>query len=180
MKRMMLSAVLFSAVSGGVVMAENKNFFDFQTKSLDGKPLPMEKFAGKVVLVVNTASKCGYTGQYDGLEKLYQKYSKRDFTVIGFPSNEFGGQEPGSDEEIAKFCKIRYGVNFPMSTKVTVKGSDKIPLFQFLTSSGGEIKWNFEKFLIGKDGKVAHRYASAVTPSDKKLLADIEAQLNKK
>lgn len=159
--------------------ATNMSFHDFTMNAIDGTPKALSDFKGKVLLVVNTASKCGYTPQYAGLERLHEKLSGKGFSVLGFPSNDFGAQEPGSDAEIAQFCDSRFKVTFPLFSKSVVKGSDKSPLYAFLTSAppGGEVKWNFEKFLIGKDGKVAGRYPSSVDPEDPKLVADIEAAL---
>ncbi len=142
--------------------------YDFKLKSIEGKPFSLAKYKGKKVLVVNTASQCGYTPQYAELQKLAETY-KDKLVVVGFPANNFGGQEPGTDPTIKEFCKARYGVTFPLSTKISVKGDDIDPLFKFLTNEPnpdftGEIKWNFEKFLIDENGKLIHRYRSATTP----------------
>lgn len=152
---------------------------DFTMKTLDGKDRALSDFRGKVVLVVNTASECGYTPQYEGLERLHEKLEARGFAVLGFPSNDFGAQEPGSDTEIAAFCTSKFGVKFPMFSKIPVKGSSKNPLYAFLTQAppAGEVKWNFEKFLIGKDGTVIGRFPSSVTPEDPKLIEAIEKAL---
>lgn len=157
----------------------NMSFHDFTMNTLAGQPKALSDYKGKVLLVVNTASECGYTPQYAGLVALHEKLKDRGFSVLGFPSNDFGAQEPGSDKEIAEFCDLRYRVKFPMFSKSVVKGPGKTPLYAFLTQAppGGEVRWNFEKFLIGKDGKVLGRYPSSVTPEDPKLLADIEGAL---
>jgi len=148
------------------------NVFDFQAASLDGKPVDLAQYRGKVLLIVNTASKCGFTPQYQGLELLYRRYQDQGVEVLGFPCNQFGGQEPGTEAEIGAFCEQNYGVSFPMFAKVEVNGNDAHPLFQHLKSEapgvlGTEgIKWNFTKFLIGRDGKVVHRYAPQTKPED--------------
>jgi glutathione peroxidase len=142
--------------------------YDFKLKSIDGKDFSLAKYKGKKVLIVNTASKCGYTPQYAELQKLADQY-KDKVVVVGFPANNFGGQEPGANTEIKTFCEKNYGVTFPLSEKISVKGDDIDPLFKYLTSEQnpdftGEIKWNFEKFLIDENGKLIHRYRSNVTP----------------
>jgi len=148
------------------------NAYDFQATALDGKPVDLAHYRGKVLLIVNTASKCGFTPQYQGLELLYRRYQDQGVEVLGFPCNQFGGQEPGTDAEIGDFCEKNYGVSFPMFAKVDVNGNDAHPLFQHLKSEapgvlGTEgIKWNFTKFLIGRDGKVVHRYAPQTKPED--------------
>jgi glutathione peroxidase len=145
--------------------------YDFSAKGIDGKEVKLDAFKGKVLLIVNVASECGFTPQYAGLEALQKKLGAKGFAVLGFPSNQFGGQEPGSEAEIAKFCTTNYGVTFPMFAKVDVKGSQAHPLFKHLVSEkagllGTEaIKWNFTKFLVDRSGKVAGRYGSAVTPA---------------
>ena len=150
---------------------------EFTVNTLSGKPVPLADYKGKVVLVVNVASKCGYTPQYEGLEALYKKYKDKGLVVLGFPANNFMGQEPGSNEEIGAFCKSKYGVTFPMFAKISVKGDDKAPLYQFLTSTGGDIPWNFTKFLVGKDGKPLQRFAPNVAPDAAELSAAIEKAL---
>ena len=157
--------------------------YDFTATSLDGKPVSLDTYRGKVVLIVNTASACGFTPQYEGLEKMYSELKDLGLVVLGFPCNQFGHQEPGSAEEIGAFCQKNYGVTFPMFEKIKVNGSDAAPLYQFLKSSAPgvmgleSIKWNFTKFLIKKDGTVFNRYAPLTTPKDlvldvKKLLAE--------
>ncbi len=151
---------------------------EFTLKTIDGQPAPLKQFQGKVVLVVNVASRCGYTPQYEGLEKLYRKYKDRGFVIVGVPANNFGGQEPGTDAEIKEFCTRNYGVTFPMMSKVSVKGADMTPLYQYLTSAaGGDVKWNFTKFLVGKDGKVIARFEPGVKPESAELAAAIEKAL---
>jgi glutathione peroxidase len=154
---------------------------EFVVEDITGKKLPLKRHAGKVLLVVNTASQCGFTPQFAGLEKLWQQYQDRGLVILGFPSNEFGGQDPGSNDQIAGFCQLNYGVSFPMMAKVKVNGGEAHPLFQWLkTEAPGllgtqAIKWNFTKFLVGRDGRVIKRYAPQDTPE--KLASDIEAAL---
>jgi glutathione peroxidase len=158
-----------------------KTIYDFSAQTLTGKARKMSDFRGSVLLVVNTASKCGFTPQYAGLEALYKKYRDKGLVVLGFPSNQFGEQEPGADTEIAEFCEVNYGVTFPMFSKVDVNGKGAHPLFKYLTSTkkgllGSEaIKWNFTKFLVGRDGTVLERYAPTTKPED--IAADIEKAL---
>jgi glutathione peroxidase len=153
----------------------------FAVKDIDGKPVDLAQYRGNVVLMVNVASRCGYTKQYKGLEELYEKYKDRGLVVIGFPANNFGGQEPGSEAEIKEFCTSKFGVSFPMMSKISVAGGDKHPLYKYLTEAptagdfGGEIGWNFTKFLIGRDGKVIERFAPTTTPDQ--LRDDLERAL---
>ncbi len=155
--------------------------FDFSATTKGGGDLPLEQYRGKVLLIVNTASKCGFTPQFAGLEELYEKYRDRGLEVLGFPCNQFGGQDPGSNEEIQEFCQLNYGVSFPMMGKIEVNGSGTTPLYKHLKKSakglaGSErIKWNFTKFLVNRDGEVVKRYAPQTKPSQ--LEADIEALL---
>ncbi len=148
--------------------------YDFKVKSLDGKPMDLAQFKGKKLLIVNTASKCGYTKQYADLQELHEKFGSK-ITVVGFPANNFGGQEPGSNEEIASFCKKNYGVSFPMAEKVSVKGEDIHPLFKYLTEEAAKlgekepIKWNFTKFLIDENGKLLAVFPSKVKPTDEAI-----------
>ena len=156
------------------------NVYQFEAELLDGKNKSFADYEGKVLLIVNTASKCGFTPQFTGLEKLYQQYKDQGFEVLGFPCNQFGGQDPGSNEQIGVFCQKNYGVDFPMFAKVDVKGSEAHALFRYLTNNskgvlGNGIKWNFTKFLIGKDGTVLHRYAPTTKPEA--LQEDIEKAL---
>jgi glutathione peroxidase len=155
---------------------------NYTMNGLDGKPVNLAKYQGNVVLMVNVASECGYTPQYEGLQALHKKYAARGLRVLGFPSNDFGGQEPGSNGEIQEFCKKNYGVEFDMFSKIKVLGNDKAPLYKTLTTTpklSGDVSWNFEKFLIGKDGQVIGRYKSAVEPLSAELTKAIEAALGK-
>ncbi|MGI9106410.1 MAG: glutathione peroxidase [Pyrinomonadaceae bacterium] len=161
----------------------NKSVYDFTLKNVGGKDVKLEQFRGQVVMIVNVASKCGYTPQYDGLQKIYEQYKDRGFVVLGFPANNFGAQEPGTNEEIKEFCRINYGVTFPIFSKISVKGEDIHPLYKYLTEKetdpefAGEIKWNFNKFLIGKDGKIIARFDSKDKPEDPQVTAAIEQAL---
>ena len=137
----------------------------------------MSAYKGKVLLVVNTASQCGYTPQYEGLEALYRQYKDRGLVLVGVPANDFGGQEPGTNEEIQTFCQRTYHVTFPMSGKVSVKGGDQIPLYKHLSAAAGAPEWNFTKYLVGKDGRVIRRFDSAVEPDSRELTTAIEAAL---
>jgi glutathione peroxidase len=160
---------------------------DFRMTGIDGKQVDLSQHQGKVVLLVNVASECGYTPQYGPLQALYKKYAKDGLVIVGVPSNDFGKQEPGTNEEIAKFCKTNYGVEFPMLAKVTVKaGAQQAPLYKFLTAKetnpkfAGPIRWNFEKFLIARDGAVVDRFASAVDPSTPEFDKRLRDELAKK
>ncbi len=158
------------------------SIYTHKVKTIDGKEIDFSTYKGKTLLIVNTASQCGYTKQYDGLEALYRKYKSKGFVVLGFPSNDFGGQEPGTNEEIKQFCQTKFSVDFPMFAKGPVKGTEKQPLFGALTQNApekGEIKWNFEKFVVSPEGKVVGRFESKVTPEDPKLLMVIEKNLPK-
>ncbi len=160
------------------MLAAAGSVHEFTMNSIDGKPVPLAEYKGKVVLIVNVASKCGYTPQYAGLEALYRKYKDRNFVILGVPANNFGSQEPGTNEEIKAFCKRTYDVTFPMLAKVSVKGEDQAPLYAYLTSTGGgEVKWNFTKFLVDGDGKVIGRFEPAVKPDAPELTAAIEKAL---
>ncbi len=158
-----------------------QNIYDFSATSLDGKPADLGACKGKVLLIVNTASKCGFTPQYDGLEKVYEKYRDQGFEVLGFPCNQFGGQEPGGSGDIAQFCTKNYGVEFPMFEKVDVNGDGAHPLFKWLKSEAPgllgtkDIKWNFTKFLVDRNGKVVDRYAPTTRPDA--IAGDIEKLL---
>ena len=153
------------------------SFFDLSLKSLDGKAMPLSAFRGKVVLAVNVASECGFTPQYEGLQKLHATYGAKGFTVIGFPCDQFGGQEPGSPETIQAFCSTRFQVSFPLSEKLEVKGPRQSPVFAFLADGSGEPKWNFTKYLVGRDGQVIQAFPSAVEPGSEILVRAIEAAL---
>ena len=151
-------------------------------KKIDGKDVDLSAYKGKVVLIVNVASRCGYTGQYAGLQKLYDTYKDKGLVVLGFPANEFGAQEPGTDTEIATFCSSKYGVTFDMFSKIVVKGPGISPLYKTLTESAdpkGDVGWNFEKFLIGRDGSIVGRYQPGTEPNDASLTKAIETELAK-
>ena len=175
MKLMMLGLAV------GAMAFAATSVYDFTLNSIDGAATPLSSYKGKVVLLVNVASKCGFTPQYAGLEKLYEKYKDKGFVIVGVPANNFGAQEPGSNDEIKTFCSRNYNVTFPMMSKVSVKGEDKTPLYQYLTDSsaktGGEIKWNFTKFLVDKKGNVINRFESAVTPESADMIKAVEAAL---
>lgn len=168
---------------GAVAVAGEKSVYDFTLNSIEGEPTSLAKFRGKVVLLVNVASRCGFTPQYSALEKVYETFKERNFVIVGIPANNFGGQEPGSNQEIKMFCSTKYNVTFPMMAKVSVKGDDKTPLYQFLTDksanpqTGGEIQWNFTKFLIGPDGRPVARFEPQVTPDDPQVTSAIEKEL---
>lgn len=153
------------------------SFFEMTVNTLDGKPESLATFKGKVVLVVNVASECGYTPQYEGLQKLYVDYKDRGLVVLGFPCNQFGGQEPGSAAQIQAFCSTKFHVGFPMFEKVDVKGPKQAPVYAFLTTKHGEPAWNFHKYLVGKDGQVISAFKSGVTPESAELRGAIEAAL---
>lgn len=163
-----------------------KSPLDFVVKDINGRDVNLADYKGKVVMIVNVASKCGFTPQYKGLEAMYEKYKDQGFVVIAFPANNFRGQEPGSDEEIKKFCTETYNVTFPMMAKISVKGDDKAPIYRWLTEPNtaldfaGEIGWNFTKFLIGRDGQIAGRWPSKVQPDDPALAGYIEKKLAEK
>ena len=169
---------LFTLLSGSI----DDSVYDFQIKDIDGNDTTLAEYKGKVLMIVNVASKCGYTPQYEGLQAIYEKYEDQGLVIVGFPANNFNGQEPGTNEEIKQFCTLNYGVSFPMASKVSVKGDDQDPLFSYLTSLDnedfdGEIKWNFEKFLIDKDGTLVRRFRSGVKPESEELTSAIEALL---
>jgi glutathione peroxidase len=158
--------------------------YEFDVTDIDGNPGTLEPYKGKVLLIVNTASRCGFTSQYEGLQSLYETYKGQGLVVLGFPSNDFLGQEPGSDEEIKEFCSLNYNVSFPMYSKITVKGKNIHPLYEYLTSKqtnpefAGKITWNFNKFLINREGRIIGRYASKVKPQDARIVEAIEAALS--
>lgn len=160
-----------------------KSVYEFTMKDIDGKDVKLDTYKGKVSLVVNTASKCGLTPQYEGLQALYDKYKDRGFVILGFPANNFMGQEPGTEKEIKDFCTLNYKVTFPMFSKISVKGTDQHPFYTYLTNKesnpgfDGDITWNFEKFLVGKDGKVLARFSPKTKPDDPKIAEAIEAAL---
>jgi glutathione peroxidase len=169
---LLMSASLFAASS----------IYEFTLPSIDGKPLPLANFKGKVVLVVNVASRCGFTPQYSALESTYEKYKDQGFVILGFPANNFGSQEPGTNQEIKTFCQTKYSVTFPMYAKVSVQGDDRTPLYTYLTTQAnpalvGEIKWNFTKFLVDRNGNVVKRFEPDVTPDSPEVIAAIETTL---
>lgn len=161
-----------------MALAADTSIQDIPLKDIDSKETTLKAYAGKVLLIVNVASECGYTPQYAGLQALHEKLGSRGFSVLGFPSNDFGGQEPGNEEQIKNFCTLNYKVTFPMFAKVTIKGENKHPLYAALqTAAGADVGWNFEKFLIGKDGKVLQHFGSDVEPDSPALLEAVEAAL---
>ena len=157
--------------------------FDFTMNSLNGESVDLEQYRGRVVLIVNVASECGYTYQYEGLQNLHEKYAGEGLALLGFPSNDFGRQEPGTAAEIQDFCERNFGVEFDMFAKIVVRGLNKVPLYDYLTAratnpeSAGEIEWNFEKFLIGRDGEIINRFRSAVEPESRQITEAIESAL---
>ena len=175
----LLSGVLL-LMAGSLFAAAG--IYTFTLNSIDGTPAPLSNYKGKVVLVVNVASQCGYTPQYSALEATYEKYKDQGFIILGFPANNFGAQEPGTNEEIKTFCTRKYSVTFPMYSKISVKGADQAPLYAYLTkdagpSVAGEIKWNFTKFLVDRNGNVVQRFEPAVTPDSPEVISAIEKQL---
>lgn len=186
-----MACLLAVGVLGGVVFythhvertvsaADAKSVLDFKMRDIDGKDVKLKKYKGSVLLVVNVASKCGYTPQYEALQATYAKYKDQGFSVLGFPANNFGSQEPGAETEIKEFCTSKYHVTFPMFAKISVKGDDQDPLYSFLTSKdtdpefAGDIKWNFSKFLIDRKGKVVARFEPKVKPDSPEVIAAIE------
>ena len=169
----LFSAFMFNAETSNSI--QKMNFYDFKVTDINGETFDFSSLKGQRVLVVNTASECGYTKQYKQLEELYEMYADKKFTIIGFPANDFGGQEPGSDAEIATFCEKNYGVTFPMMSKITVKGDKMSPVYKWLTSkaengvSDGNVKWNFHKFLVDENGMWVAELPSSVTPLDDKI-----------
>lgn len=180
-----LAAVGFHYANAAEASPANapKSIYDFKMKDIDGKNINLKSYKGKVLLVVNTASKCGYTPQFEGLEKTYQKYKGQGFTILGFPANNFKGQDPGTDKEIKEFCTLKYGVSFPMFSKISVKGEDQHPLYAYLTDPktdpkfAGEITWNFNKFLIDRKGNIVARFTSKDTPESEVVSQAIEKYL---
>lgn len=162
-------------------LAACPSLLDHRVQTIRGEPMDLCQFAGRVVLVVNTASYCGFTDQYKGLEALYQRYRERGFVVLGVPSNDFGAQEPGSNAEVADFCERTYRVRFPMTEKAVVRGPDASPLFRQLAQQSGSVPgWNFHKYVVGRDGKVATAFPSAVAPGDARVVGAVEAALGKR
>ena len=180
-----LAAVLAVSAIAGAGTATPRDALDFRMKGIDGDEIDLGRWRGKVVLIVNTASKCGHTPQYAGLQKLWTEDSAKGLVVLGFPSNDFLWQEPGTNQEIKQFCSIKYRVTFPMFEKIEVKGKGQAPLYAYLTAQDAEpagkggITWNFEKFLVGRDGKVAARFSPKTKPDDPTVLAAIKKELAK-
>jgi glutathione peroxidase len=182
--REMLVALILSTIFLGIAMpaqAEDKgSIYHFTLKSIEGKDILLKKYEGKVLLIVNVASECGYTPQYKDLEALYKKYKSKGFVVLGFPSNNFGKQESGTDAEIRAFCERNYGVTFDMFSKISVKGTDQHPLYKMITSDknvAGDVKWNFQKYLVDRKGNLKQKFMSDVEPMSKELVAAIEDAL---
>ena len=173
-------SILFMSM---LMMAPSATVYDYNVKTIEGEDITMAEFKGNVLLIVNTASKCGYTPQYEDLETLYKKYKDKGLVVVGFPANNFMGQEPGSEEEIKAFCEKNYGVSFPMMSKISVKGKDIDPLYDFLTDKSkngvvdGKVQWNFQKYLIDRDGKVVAKFSPGDNPMDSKVQTAIESLL---
>lgn len=176
MKKLILGA-LGAAAAGAAVAG---SVYDFTMETIGGTPQPLSVYKGQVLLIVNTASRCGFTKQYAGLQSLYEKYKERGLVVLGFPANNFGGQEPGTNEEIQQFCTTRFNVAFPMFAKISVKGGDMHPLYVWLTShpNGAPVAWNFNKFLIGRDGSLIAYFGSRTAPESEELNAAIEQALS--
>jgi glutathione peroxidase len=177
--------ILMLCVACASLSAEPKSIYDFTMRSIDGDHVSLKNYQGKVVLLVNVASKCGFTPQYAALESVYEKYKDKGLVIVGIPANNFMSQEPGTDEEIKKFCTNKYNVTFPMMSKVSVKGDDKTPLYVFLTGKdtdpqfSGDIKWNFTKFLFDRNGNPVARFEPNVTPDSPQVTAAIESALGK-
>lgn len=168
---------------GGITMSTAQSIYDFNVRRIDGNEQKLDEYRGKVILIVNTASKCDFTKQFEDLQNLWQQHKEDDFVILGFPANNFMNQEPGSNEEIIEFCQINYGVDFPMFEKISVKGKDIHPLYEYLTSKesnpefGGKISWNFNKFLISKEGKIIARFSSKTNPISKDIQDAVENAL---
>ena len=181
MRKPVLAMIL--GVAGVAMAASTENVYNFTLKSIDHQPVSLASYHGKALMLVNVASRCGYTPQYAALESLYEKYKDKGLVIVGIPANNFMSQEPGTDAEIKKFCSSKYNVSFPMMSKVSVKGDDKAPLYAFLTNKstdpkyGGEIQWNFTKFLFDRNGKPVARFEPAVTPDSPEVLSAVEAAL---
>ncbi|HLN53336.1 MAG TPA: glutathione peroxidase [Lentimicrobium sp.] len=180
MKRLIL--IGFIIMSGIIIANAQKSFYDFKVKAIDGKEFDLSSLKGKKVMVVNTASQCGNTPQYKKLEALYEKYKDHNFMIIGFPANNFGSQEPGTNEEIAEFCEVNYGITFPMMEKISVKGDDQHPLYAWLTKASlngkmdSEVKWNFQKFLINESGQLVDVIEPRTQPDSEKIINWIEGK----
>ena len=183
MNLIMIALTAASIFGGSNTDVKSANIYDYSVKDINKKEVKLSDYKGKVLLIVNVASKCGFTKQYDGLQEIYEKYKDQGFEVLGFPCNDFGGQEPGSNEEIAEFCSLNFNVTFPMFDKVKVLGDEKDPLFEALTNNSvtgkSNIKWNFEKFIIDKEGNIVDRFRSITKPEGKKITSLIEKELGK-
>ena len=177
-------ALLGSLILMTTIAAHAESIYDLKLKDIDGKDTSLATYKGKVLLIVNVASKCGYTKQYASLEAIQQKFQKQGFTVLGFPCNQFGGQEPGSNEEIKQFCSSKFNVTFPLFDKIDVNGDKRAALYTALAGKGspfpGDIKWNFGKFLVGRDGTILKRFGSGDAPESPEMIAAIEAALTAK
>lgn len=191
MTRILIAIALITAFGCGSIIAANppkkaKTIYDFTVKDIDGNDVKLKKYKGKVALVVNVASKCGYTPQYEGLQAIYQKYKDQGFVILGFPANNFREQEPGTNAEIKEFCESKYKVTFPLFAKISVKGEDQEPLYKYLTGKetnpefAGDITWNFNKFLVDKNGKIIARFTSKDTPQSETVTQAIEKALAQK
>lgn len=190
MNKWILAAMVCVILAGPAAMAQEAEKkpaspLDFTVEDIDGKQVPLSKYKGNVVLIVNTASKCGLTPQYAALQKLHETYGKKGLAILAFPANEFGNQEPGTNQQIKEFCTSKFSVDFDLFSKLVVKGDGQAPLYQYLTSNqangefGGEIKWNFTKFLVSRDGKVVARYEPRVKPDEPQVVQAVERELNK-
>ncbi|MDX6766212.1 MAG: glutathione peroxidase [Candidatus Methylacidiphilales bacterium] len=178
MQRIPMVLALLMGLATTLMTTNASELTTIKINGLDGQPFDMTRLQGKTVLFVNVASRCGFTKQYDGLEKLYTTWKDRGFVVVGVPSNDFGGQEPGTAEEIAAFCRSTYAVDFPMTEKVAVKGEARHPLYAWLTRGRGEPKWNFHKYLVDKNGRVVGEFPSKTAPDSPELAAALEAALS--
>jgi glutathione peroxidase len=178
----LFSMVLFAQIEEKK-MEQQPKLYSFTMKTIDGKDKPLSDYKGKVLLIVNVASKCGNTPQYKGLESIYKKYKDRGFIILGFPANNFLWQEPGTNEEIKKFCTLNYGVTFDMFSKISVKGSDQDPLYQYLTEESpvpGAVTWNFQKYLVDREGNIVEKFTPKTKPEEKEVIDKIEQLLSEK
>lgn len=180
----LLSTQISAKINSKTPEETSNNILDLTVKDINGKEIKLSNYKGKVLLIVNVASKCGYTPQYEGLEKIYENYKNKGFEILAFPCNDFGAQEPGTNEEIKEFCSTKYNVTFPLFDKIKVIGKEKSPLYERLINSKnveqGDVKWNFEKFLIDKNGDIVARFRSKVKPESDEIISAIEKELSKK
>jgi glutathione peroxidase len=180
---MNLKHILLLIIMSLGITAQAQSIYDISVRTIDGKTIKLAEYKNKVILIVNVASECGYTPQYEGLESIYEKYKSQGFVVLGFPCNQFGGQEPGTNEEIKTFCSSKFNVKFPLFDKIEVNGGNRHPLYVLLAGKDsafpGDITWNFNKFLIGRDGKLITRFDSSIEPESKKLIGLLEQELIK-